>query len=362
MHARNIIHRDLKLDNLLITENLRVKVCDFGFSRLLLPAEGVLEDSTLKTQKGSRGRRLTHVGTDGYMAPELMLCLDEYDASVDVFSFGIILLALVTMQLPESGMDTENAASTTNGLFERIVPGFGLNSDKMEAAVDAAIPARSILLDLIRRSVSDEPKQRPSLKDILSVLKKVELAVITELQACTLTMLQNDPSLHLPVIGASTYSLTSNAHSLASNSASAMGSLADLPAVTSVEETTTYTRSMSELSTAVASPTTPMREVASNLPSNNSLAPTQHRFSIVFKVGLHSHLTCDHCSKNIRGLLHKYLTCDDCGTLCHRKCARLLAPHCKSRTAVAASKEEITVLSISATNTETIKSASMFSH
>lgn len=39
MHARTCLHRDLKGENLLITENLRVKVCDFGFARLAAVSE-----------------------------------------------------------------------------------------------------------------------------------------------------------------------------------------------------------------------------------------------------------------------------------------------------------------------------------
>jgi LIM domain kinase 1 len=54
LHARNCMHRDLKGENLLITENERVKVCDFGFARLAARDEVEM-------------RRMSYCGTDGFM-------------------------------------------------------------------------------------------------------------------------------------------------------------------------------------------------------------------------------------------------------------------------------------------------------
>lgn len=81
LHARQIIHRDLKSENLLLTANKRIKVCDFGLSR--------------ETPRNvEERRRLSFCGTDAYMAPEIVLGM-PFDTSVDIFSFGIILLELI---------------------------------------------------------------------------------------------------------------------------------------------------------------------------------------------------------------------------------------------------------------------------
>lgn len=54
LHARNCLHRDLKGENLLVTENERLKVCDFGFARIAAKSEEEM-------------RRLSYCGTDGFM-------------------------------------------------------------------------------------------------------------------------------------------------------------------------------------------------------------------------------------------------------------------------------------------------------
>lgn len=59
IHSRNIIHRDIKLENILIDNLGVVKICDFGVSKLL-------ENSESKATECS--------GTPAYMAPEVVLC------------------------------------------------------------------------------------------------------------------------------------------------------------------------------------------------------------------------------------------------------------------------------------------------
>ncbi|KAK4053640.1 hypothetical protein OIO90_003879 [Microbotryomycetes sp. JL221] len=60
LHSRKCMHRDLKGENLLVTENERIKVCDFGFARIA-------------AQNEEEMKRITFAGTDGYMSPEILL-------------------------------------------------------------------------------------------------------------------------------------------------------------------------------------------------------------------------------------------------------------------------------------------------
>ena len=84
-----MIHRDLKLENLMLSENMRVKVCDFGFSRLQPPSNSP-----------THNRKLSYCGTEHYMAPELILCM-EYNHSIDIYSFGIVFLSLIMLNRPQ---------------------------------------------------------------------------------------------------------------------------------------------------------------------------------------------------------------------------------------------------------------------
>uniref|UniRef100_A0A6B2L315 SH2 domain-containing protein n=1 Tax=Arcella intermedia TaxID=1963864 RepID=A0A6B2L315_9EUKA len=81
----NIIHRDLKPANLLVDQSYNVKVTDFGFSE-------VLKGETTKDTYGPRGTVL-------WMSPEVMNN-EEFDKTIDVYAFGIILWQIYTLQEP----------------------------------------------------------------------------------------------------------------------------------------------------------------------------------------------------------------------------------------------------------------------
>lgn len=84
LHEKEIIHRDLKPANLLFDEKFRLKIADFGTSRLL--------------KKDSDDLMRTITGTPCYMAPEIMLG-DPYDKSVDIWSFGVIVAELAVTRM-----------------------------------------------------------------------------------------------------------------------------------------------------------------------------------------------------------------------------------------------------------------------
>ncbi|KAF7134797.1 hypothetical protein RHSIM_Rhsim08G0229900 [Rhododendron simsii] len=88
-----IIHRDIKPANILLTENMRAKVSDFGLSRLMpfdVPSDGETHVST-----SAVGTREYIVGTPGYMDPEY-IASSVLNEKSDVYSFGVVLLELIT--------------------------------------------------------------------------------------------------------------------------------------------------------------------------------------------------------------------------------------------------------------------------
>uniref|UniRef100_A0A8C5C4M6 non-specific serine/threonine protein kinase n=1 Tax=Gadus morhua TaxID=8049 RepID=A0A8C5C4M6_GADMO len=88
LHSHNMIHRDVKAGNILLTEPGQVKLADFGSASIASPAN-------------------SFVGTPYWMAPEVILAMDEgqYDGKVDVWSLGITCIELAERKPPLFNMN-----------------------------------------------------------------------------------------------------------------------------------------------------------------------------------------------------------------------------------------------------------------
>jgi len=78
-HVHDICHRDIKLDNIMIAENLQIKLIDFGAACLFDP------------ELGMSGK----VGTPIYIAPEVLRDNEKYNQSSDMYSIGIVAYTLL---------------------------------------------------------------------------------------------------------------------------------------------------------------------------------------------------------------------------------------------------------------------------
>ncbi|XP_013373040.1 PREDICTED: cyclin-dependent kinase-like 4 isoform X3 [Chinchilla lanigera] len=81
-HKHNCIHRDVKPENILITKQGIIKICDFGFARILIPGDAYTD----------------YVATRWYRAPELLVGDTQYGSSVDVWAAGCVFAELLTGQ------------------------------------------------------------------------------------------------------------------------------------------------------------------------------------------------------------------------------------------------------------------------
>ncbi|MFN6311170.1 MAG: serine/threonine protein kinase, partial [Planctomyces sp.] len=92
-HAENMVHRDIKPDNILLTKKGVVKVADFGLAK-------AMDDDVSMTQSG------TGLGTPLYMAPEQARNAKHVDSRCDIYALGVTLYHMLTGQLPYTGKTT----------------------------------------------------------------------------------------------------------------------------------------------------------------------------------------------------------------------------------------------------------------
>lgn len=141
LHTLGIIHRDLKNGNLLVSDDLTVKVADFGLSRMT-------------DNKMTRG-----VGTPIYTAPEV-LAGNDYSQKADVYSFAYVLWELITREIP----------------FKDLPP-FDAVRKACDEDLRPNIPENCIFEGLITSCWQKNPDSRPSFTEIVEVLSRLRLLV-----------------------------------------------------------------------------------------------------------------------------------------------------------------------------------------
>ena len=100
MHAQEIVHRDMKLENILINQEGAIKIIDFGFAT-----------------RCKEHQKLDYmVGTPHYMDPDLARKAPCNGWGADIWALGVILFTLLTAKLPFFGEFEED-------LFRRIISG-----------------------------------------------------------------------------------------------------------------------------------------------------------------------------------------------------------------------------------------------
>ena len=138
LHSHRIIHRDLKLGNLFISDKMELKVGDFGLATKL---------------EFDGERKRTVCGTPNYIAPEILDGKTGHSYEVDIWSLGVIIYTLIIGKPP---FETNNVKET----YKRI---------KMNSY---SFPERAIISDAAKALIQDilvlDPTKRPTLDGILA--------------------------------------------------------------------------------------------------------------------------------------------------------------------------------------------------
>ncbi|PKU77669.1 putative serine/threonine-protein kinase NAK [Dendrobium catenatum] len=179
---KRVIYRDFKASNILLDPNYNAKLSDFGLAK----------DGPVGTDSHVTTRVL---GTCGYAAPEYIATGHLYVKS-DVYGFGVVLLEMLSGQ---RALDT-NRPSDQHNLIDWAKP-YLVDRKKLARLMDPRLegkyPSKGALqaAQLTLRCLANEPKSRPSMKEVLETLEDIEAMKVQSRESKNASS-QNRPRRH----------------------------------------------------------------------------------------------------------------------------------------------------------------------
>ena len=149
LHQRHppIIHRDLSANNVLVTSYYMAKISDLGMSKPL-----------------QKQKKLTKApGNPVIMPPEALKDEPDYNHTIDIFSFGCLILHVLTGQIPAPTPQYVRNPSDPKSFVQ--VSEWNRRASYAEEATD------HYLLDIAKQCLKDEPSERPNITNVVQKLQ-----------------------------------------------------------------------------------------------------------------------------------------------------------------------------------------------
>ncbi|XP_055923818.1 cyclin-dependent kinase-like 1 isoform X1 [Eupeodes corollae] len=167
-HKQGCLHRDIKPENILLTAQGQVKLCDFGFARMLSPGENYTD----------------YVATRWYRAPELLVGDTQYGTPVDVWAIGCLFAELVRGEALWPGRSDVDQLylirKTLGDLLPRHIQIFGQNEyfkgitlpvpptlEPLEDKMPSKALHNPLTIDFLRKCIDKDPAKRWSCEKLI---------------------------------------------------------------------------------------------------------------------------------------------------------------------------------------------------
>ena len=190
VHAQGVVHRDVKLENVLIGEDGQAVLSDFGISRFF--GEGMRQEvDALKTlvSNAATGTRLV-LGTRGYMAPEVVRG-EEATPAADSYSLGVMFVYLLTGMWYERGSKVLKMLNTYKYAWDAVLPDL-LEPDPNRRPVNLSALAYKLVPVQHERVPERVPDIVSKVRDRRRAFVVLFIAAVLAAAVCVLVFLRDD--------------------------------------------------------------------------------------------------------------------------------------------------------------------------
>jgi len=164
MHSKNVLHKDIKSENILFNEKMQIKLADFG-------------NSTRMDEDTKKAEPQEAVGTSYWMAPEI-IAEQEHDGKVDVWSFGVVLYEMLSGLPPYN--DIKESEVVKSLVLSEVLPVPWKQEDEWSSTLRAFYYRCLVKAPLMRASAEELLHHKFCMENLATLNKVKELMVMLE--------------------------------------------------------------------------------------------------------------------------------------------------------------------------------------